>query len=359
MHTHRRVIRALAIAIVVVCAGHTLASAEPAPIPFASTSSAFATLGSQIDEATANAVQMERAIAEMRAQSIAIDERIKVTEQRMQDQHLQVERAEIALQVATQAYETHLVAAYKRGSVDPISLILGSDTLSELVSRVSVLARMAEDDGRVVTDRNIAAADARYQASVLDDLRAQDTELRRQQDERVRELESSLKAQEAVVASLNAEAQAILKTARKLDADTRDQWRASSIPIGVPIPRADATVLPYAGLTYRISAYMPRTYRTTEERFPAVCSWYGNEFNGHGTASGQLFNEEDFTCASRTLPFGTVLALTRGDQRVIVYVNDRGPFVTGRDLDLSKAAARELGFSGVATVQAEIIVPAE
>lgn len=359
MHTHSRVNRVLAIAIAVMLAGAATASAEPAPIPFAGTSPSFAALGSQIDEAAADAIQMERAIEEMRAGSIAINERIKVTEERMRSQHIQVERAEIALQEATQAYGTHLVAAYKRGSVDPISLLLGSDTLSELVSRVSVLARIAEDDARIVTDRNIAAAAARYQASVLDDLRAQDTELRRQQDERVRELESALAAQEAVVASLTAEARAILKTARKLDADTRERWRASSLPVGVPIPRADATVLPYAGLTYRISAYMPRTYRTTDERFSAACSCYGNEFNGRGTASGQLFNEEDFTCASRTLPFGTVLALTRGDQRVIVYVNDRGPFVTDRDLDLSKAAARELGFSGVAIVQAEIVIPAE
>jgi len=354
--SHSRTV--LAIAVVVTLAGTATALGEPAPIPFATTNSAFAALGSQIDEAAAQAIQMERAIDEMRAQSTALSERIKVTEERMRGQLIAVEGAEIALQEATHAYSTHLVAAYKRGIVDPITLLLGSDSLSELVSRMSVLTRIAEDDGRVVTDRNIAAADARYQASVLDDLRAQDTELRRQQDERVRELESTLVIQESVVASLTAEARQVLMTARRLDAETRAQWRASSQPVGVPIPRAEATVLPYT-VAYRISAYMPRTYRTTEERFSAVCSWYGNEFNGRGTASGQVFNEDDFTCASRTLPFGTVLALTHGDARVIVYVNDRGPFVNGRDLDLSKATARELGFSGTATVQAEIIVPAE
>jgi rare lipoprotein A (peptidoglycan hydrolase) len=356
MHPLDRVIRVLVITIAVLLAVVASASAEPTPIPFASTSSSFAALGSQIDEATANALQMERAIEEMRASGLAISERIKVTEERMRDQDIQVERAEIALQEATQAFGTHLVATYKRGSVDPISLLLGSETLSDLISRVSVLTRLAEDDARIVADRNIAAADARYQASVLDDLRAQDTELRRQQDERIRELEGARADQEAVVASLTAEAQEVLKTARKLDGETRARWRASSLPIGVPIPRADATVIPYTGIAYRISAYMPRTYRTADERFSAVCSWYGNEFNGRGAASGQLFNEEDFTCASRTLPFGTILALTRGDRRVIVYVNDRGPFVTGRDLDLSKAAARELGVSGVAAVQAEIII---
>jgi len=347
----------LALAIVLTIAGVTTALAEPAPVPFATTSSMYAAIDSQLDEATAQALHMERAIDEMRAQSAALAERITVTEERIRGQHLAVERAEIALQEATQTYATHVIAVYKRGAIDPISLLLDSDTLSDLVSRMSVLGRLAEDDARIVTDRNIAAAGARYQASVLDDLRAQDTELRRQQDERVRELEAALSAQEATVASLTVEAREVLKNAQHLDAETRAQWRASSVPVGSTIPRAEATVLPYTGSVYRISAYMPRTYRTTDQRFSAVCSWYGNEFNGRGTASGQLFNEEDFTCASRTLPFGTVLALTNGDRRVIVYVNDRGPFVTGRDLDLSKAAARELGFSGVATVQAEIVVP--
>lgn len=359
MHGRRHVHRMLSVLVVIVVTGATPALAEPAPVPFASTSSTYAALDSQIDEATAQAIQMERGIDELRAGSAAISERIKVTEERIRGQHLQVERAEIVLQDATQRYRTHLVASYKRGTVEPISLLLGSESLSELVSRMSVLTRIAEDDGRVVSDRAIAVSDARYQASMLDDLRAQDTELRRQQDERVRELESALAAQEAVVASLTAEAREVLNTARNMDAETRAQWRASSIPIGAPIPRGDATVLPYTGLVYRISAYMPRTYRTTDQRFPAVCSWYGDAFNGRGTASGQIFNEEDFTCASRTLPFGTVLALTHGDLRIIAYVNDRGPFVAGRDLDLSKAAARELGLSGVGTIQVEIVVPVE
>jgi len=125
----------------------------------------------------------------------------------------------------------------------------------------------------------------------------------------------------------------------------------------VTIPRAEATVFPDSEHVFLVSAYMPLAYRSTDEAFGAVCSWYGNEFHGRGSASGQIFNENDFTCASKTLPFGTVLALTNGERRIIVYVNDRGPFVAGRDLDLSKAAAQALGISGVGRVQAQIVVP--
>jgi len=88
-----------------------------------------------------------------------------------------------------------------------------------------------------------------------------------------------------------------------------------------------------------------------------VTSWYGGVFNGRGTASGQIYNMDDLTCASRTLPFGTRIALTLGDKRVIVVVNDRGPYVDGRNLDLSRGARRALGFWGVAKIDAEFVQP--
>ncbi len=73
---------------------------------------------------------------------------------------------------------------------------------------------------------------------------------------------------------------------------------------------------------------------------------------GSITASGERFDPDGFTAASRTLPFGTRLQVTRGNVSVVVRVNDRGPFVAGRVLDLSRGAARALGMieQGVAKV---------
>ncbi len=86
-------------------------------------------------------------------------------------------------------------------------------------------------------------------------------------------------------------------------------------------------------------------------------SWYGNEadgFEGKFTAGGDLMNPEELTCAHRTLPLGTLLAVKNleNGRRVTVRVNDRGPFVRGRIVDVSRRAARELGFleQGRATV---------
>jgi rare lipoprotein A len=88
--------------------------------------------------------------------------------------------------------------------------------------------------------------------------------------------------------------------------------------------------------------------------FTGVASTYGNE-SGRQTASGQRFDENAMTCAHRSLPFGTKLRITHGSRSVIVTVNDRGPFVHGRVLDLSTGAARAVGLGGLGQVTAEIV----
>lgn len=79
-------------------------------------------------------------------------------------------------------------------------------------------------------------------------------------------------------------------------------------------------------------------------------SWYGPGFHGKKTASGVRFNMYAMTAAHKSLPFGTRLMLTnlKNGLTACVTINDRGPYVKGRQLDVSKAAAHKLGFAGVA-----------
>jgi rare lipoprotein A len=90
--------------------------------------------------------------------------------------------------------------------------------------------------------------------------------------------------------------------------------------------------------------------------FSGMASYYGNE-SGSKTASGQRFNQNALTAAHRTLPFGTKLRVSHGGRSVVVTINDRGPFVRGRVLDLSTAAARVVGLTGagVGRVTAEVL----
>lgn len=90
-----------------------------------------------------------------------------------------------------------------------------------------------------------------------------------------------------------------------------------------------------------------------------VASWYGDPFHGRLTASGETYDMEAMTAAHRTLPFGTLLRVRNLDngREAMVRINDRGPFVRGRDLDLSRRAAREIDMipAGTARVRMTIV----
>lgn len=85
-------------------------------------------------------------------------------------------------------------------------------------------------------------------------------------------------------------------------------------------------------------------------------SWYGAKFHGRRTASGQRFNMNALTAAHRTLPFGTLVAVTNlaNGRTVQVVINDRGPFKRGRLIDVSRRAAQALGFLGQGTARVRV-----
>ena len=97
-------------------------------------------------------------------------------------------------------------------------------------------------------------------------------------------------------------------------------------------------------------------FETYQEPRTAVASWYGAEFHGRPTASGERFDMYGLTCAHRELPFGTLLQVTNtsNEKTVRCVVNDRGPFVPGRDIDLSYGAAKEIGLIGPGTATVRI-----
>lgn len=95
--------------------------------------------------------------------------------------------------------------------------------------------------------------------------------------------------------------------------------------------------------------------RSFNRVFSGKASFYS--YSKGKTASGASFNRNHLTAAHRSLPFGTKVRVTHGGNSVIVTINDRGPFIRGRVLDLSLAAARNLGITdrGVAHVRAEVL----
>jgi len=88
-----------------------------------------------------------------------------------------------------------------------------------------------------------------------------------------------------------------------------------------------------------------------------IASWYGHPYHGRPTASGEIYNMHDMTAAHRTLPFGTRVVVhdLENGHEVTVRINDRGPFVEGRIIDLSYAAAQAMHMPSLAQVRLEIL----
>lgn len=121
-------------------------------------------------------------------------------------------------------------------------------------------------------------------------------------------------------------------------------------------PVVGLVVLLTACTSSRLPEEKPAMPAYTEE---GLASWYGEPYHGRATASGATYDMHAMTAAHRTLPFGTWIAVTNleNSKRVEVLVNDRGPFVPGRILDLSRKAATKLGMleKGVARVRLQVV----
>lgn len=138
-------------------------------------------------------------------------------------------------------------------------------------------------------------------------------------------------------------------------------------PLGVSLARAQRLAAFFALSLFVLGTALPgdavaravkaRTKKAKRES--GVASYYGPEFAFRRTASGEMFDPKDMTAAHRTLPFGTRIRVTNlgNGRRVVLRVNDRGPYRKGRVVDVSHAAARKLGFSqrGIARVRIDVL----
>lgn len=141
-----------------------------------------------------------------------------------------------------------------------------------------------------------------------------------------------------------------------------DAQRSEIRPEPAPPPVAAALPATVSPAENQLAA-LPETPQAPEETVTAsstgVASWYGKRFQGRLTASGEPFDMAALTAAHRDLPFGSRVRVTNLDngRSVVVVINDRGPKVRSRHIDLSRAAARELGFlqGGLAKVRMDVL----
>lgn len=139
---------------------------------------------------------------------------------------------------------------------------------------------------------------------------------------------------------------------------TKQQLRTIVLPLYLVIT-IFFTISIFIGCGRKIIPPPPPIQPVVGYRQIGIASWYGSDFHGKPTASGEIYNMYDLTAAHKTLPLGTQVMVTNleNNRSVKVIINDRGPFVKNRIIDLSYAAAKEIGMvgPGIAKVMIEVL----
>ena len=250
--------------------------------------------------------------------------------------------AESAYRASMEDYVADAVEVYKGGDQSTnLALVLSAQDLNdlELFSKITAAAADRARDSLAQSQQRFEEASA-----------AQDEIDRRKQDLLGKQEEVDALTEE-IRASLAGRRDALgllQKKVERLEAAARAAAVTSSVnPTG-----AFAAALSPTGPTSEI----PEGLAGTGVTFEGTASWYGPGFEGNYTANGDVFDSSLFSAASKDLPLPSYLFVTHEGRSVVVLVNDRGPYVGDRILDLSHAAAEAIGISGLGWIEAEILV---
>lgn len=253
-----------------------------------------------------------------------------------------VQDAEDRYQVALDRYVDRAIVAYKSGPTEDLALLLSTSTIDDFFTIVEVQRKAAaEDQESLDALRSTKEAAERVQEQI--DERKQRLLTKSAQVEAIAgQIETRLDQRRLVLAELVEEVDRLEAQALAATADAPDP-SAAFLDLLQPSGPAPG---------------IPEGYAGTGVTFEGIASWYGPGFEGNPTASGDIFDSSLFTAASLDLPLGTWLYVTHGGRGVVVLVNDRGPYIDDRVLDLSQAAAEAIGISGLGWIEAEILVKA-
>lgn len=300
--------------------------------------------------------------AELLLRGADLTDRLEAAQSAVVGAQMQQRRADGALARMRERMRTRAVRAYVRG---PDTAVLVPDAPRAYLEVAAAKERQLVDGYR---DASVGAAAEQERAeSARSELRGARAELARVQAqleaviaaEDLRRAEDQRQADEARMEAMGGR---LALSAGPDGSPSPGGYAPSPLDPGALVPRHRAATQRQLDLMRRIpfgpltaGAPLPAGLRPTGQRVAGEASWYGPGFNGRPTASGAVYDQEAWTVASKELPLGTILLVSRGDRRVLLLVNDRGPYVGNRVLDLSAAAARAVGLSGVGSVVADVV----
>ena len=301
-------------------------------------------------------LQAELAIVTARAEALAAE----LDAAAARDGGLRIAMEDLAEQqdAAQQRLDARARLVYMRSQPDPLRSVvqgLAAPGLRRLVQRGAAAA--------LTVDRELVQAVSQQSAQV------------RALQARAAAFRAGLRLRAAAVLAAQDRARALLAQAEALAAQERAaadlarlaEQRAALDAVSATVTlaltpaqtrrsqRAAQQQAPVVAAVEAAGSGYPAGYRPSGQVFEGTASWYGPGFVGSPTASGAPYDPERLTCAHKELPLGTVIRVSANGRAVSCLVNDRGPYVGDRVLDMSRAGSRALGYDGLAQVVVEVL----
>lgn len=310
---------------------------------------------SEVIQLSAQLTVLENEIATLEELNTALKTRLQVINEQILKTGSQLDNTNDKLYNAEEIYRKRLKDIYKNGRIMAVEVVLNSKDFRDFLVRLDFLGRISQMDARILKAINDEKKSVEKLMAKLSEQKSQQLYIQRRYEQDMSSLDKKRKEMESLLAQASAELQQLIRARQEEFARQRLLAQQNSLPPGEGVAIVECTVYPYLDETFWTTARMPRDFKATGDKMSGLASWYGNEFNGRPTASGEIFNENDFTGADLIHPLGTYLLVRYRGKNIVVKINDRGPFVAGRSFDLSKAAAQTLGYSGVVRVDVEVI----
>lgn len=331
---------------------------------------------SDLSAKRAEASRVRSALAETRkrlAAEIAESERVSSELADTRRQAAETSAKLVALEAALARQQRNLnsfaVHSYRSGGADTLGALLGATSFDDLVTRYRYVALLGTHSARTIAwVKNARAHSVRLKA-VLAGRSAQLASLKTSAEEKRASIRDDIQSQQDTLDSLSADLNRMVTQEEKAAASSGSGGGGTPDydgPAGGGNWMSMASLAPGAHAKveghrwdYLVPSGVPGMYNSAGVEWNAEASRYSVAENGTGTSSGRPLDDGELTCAHKTLPMGTLIAVSYHGNHIIVVVTDRGPFSPpGRDIDLSVAAAGALGIDGTGQVHEEIVTPA-
>ena len=306
--------------------------------------------------------RLQAELAEVTARAQALADELEVEAARDGGLRVAMDRLEEEREEAQAQLDARARLVYMRTTADPLGALV-KDLASPGLRRLATRGQAAA----LTVDRALVAAVSEQSAQVRA-LRA-----------RAEQRRAALRVRAAAVLEAQDRARVLLAQAEQLAAEERaaaDRLAAlaaqraalDAVSAAVTVALTPAQTrrsrlaaeqqVPVLAAVEAAGSGYPTGYRPTGQTITGTASWYGPGFVGNPTASGAPYDPERLTCAHKELPLGTVIRVSANGLAVSCLVNDRGPYVGDRVLDMSRAGSRALGYDGLASVVIEVLAAA-